>query len=313
MDILNQHLIPDLTQLVLKYCWSEKYDFYDLCFYGNYKKISTIENDDWNWGLCGACRGGHMDIVKLMIERGATDWNYGLYGACKGGHMNMVELMIERGATDWNNGLYGACRGGHMNMVELMIERGATDWNDGVYYACKGGHMDIVELMIERGATGCYCRGDNCLTVATDQRVFLESDEDEIEDFFALDEEDVEYFPTLDEEDVEDFLTLDEENVEDFSEIPIEDFGKSFHLWDGESISLVLVLSSGYHGTIFREKAIKILTNYFNWVGKNKPSLTAEHAKTRELTLKYIKEHSIQKNDKDGVTEYFAMGTHHIF
>ncbi len=60
MDILNQHLIPDLTQLVLKYCWSENCNFHDLCFYGNYKKISTIENDDWNWGLCGACRGGHM-------------------------------------------------------------------------------------------------------------------------------------------------------------------------------------------------------------------------------------------------------------
>ncbi len=56
-QILNQHLIPDLTQLVLKYCWSEKCNFYDLCFYGNYKKLSTIENDDWNWGLYYACRG----------------------------------------------------------------------------------------------------------------------------------------------------------------------------------------------------------------------------------------------------------------
>ncbi len=114
MDILNQHLIPDLTQLVLKYCWSEKCDFYDLCFYGNYEKISTIENDDWNWGLRGACEGGHMDMVELMIERGATNWNYGLYGACRGGHMDIVELMIERGAANWNCGLYYACYGGHM-------------------------------------------------------------------------------------------------------------------------------------------------------------------------------------------------------
>ncbi len=99
MDILNQHLIPDLTQLVLKYCWSEKCDFYDLCFYGNYEKLSTIENDDWNSGLYHACRGGQGNIVELMIEKmtgnpisdtetlGSPDWNLGLYHPCYGGHM----------------------------------------------------------------------------------------------------------------------------------------------------------------------------------------------------------------------------------
>ncbi len=72
MDILNQHLIPDLTQLVLKYCWSVNIDNYDLCFYGNYEKLLTSKNIDLNDGLYGACYGGHMDIVELMIERGAT-------------------------------------------------------------------------------------------------------------------------------------------------------------------------------------------------------------------------------------------------
>ena len=35
-----------------------------------------------------------------MIEKGANTWNWGLEGACKGGHRDLVNLMIEKGATD---------------------------------------------------------------------------------------------------------------------------------------------------------------------------------------------------------------------
>jgi len=57
-----------------------------------------------------ACEGGHLDIVTLMIEKGAEsniNWNSGLYDACKGGHLNIVKLMIEKGANNWNKGLEG--------------------------------------------------------------------------------------------------------------------------------------------------------------------------------------------------------------
>ena len=30
--------------------------------------------DNWNGGMKIAALGGHVDIVKLMIEKGATDW-----------------------------------------------------------------------------------------------------------------------------------------------------------------------------------------------------------------------------------------------
>ena len=33
-----------------------------------------------------------------MIEKGANDWNYGLWGACMGGNMKIIKLMIEKGA-----------------------------------------------------------------------------------------------------------------------------------------------------------------------------------------------------------------------
>ena len=41
--------------------------------------ISETQREDWNWnwGLVGACRGGHMDLAQLMIEQGATNWDLG--------------------------------------------------------------------------------------------------------------------------------------------------------------------------------------------------------------------------------------------
>ena len=53
-----------------------------------------------------------------MISKGANNWNYGLKGACKGGHKEIVNYMISKGANNWNNGLYGACKGGHIEIVD---------------------------------------------------------------------------------------------------------------------------------------------------------------------------------------------------
>ena len=39
-----------------------------------------------------------------MIQIGATDWNWGLYGACKGGHREIMELMIQKGANNCSCG-----------------------------------------------------------------------------------------------------------------------------------------------------------------------------------------------------------------
>ena len=75
--------------------------------------------------------------------------------------MDIVKLMIEKGANDWNDGMYSACQRGHMEVVKYMIEKGAKSWNDGIYGACLGGHGEIVKLMIEKGATHCGACGEN--------------------------------------------------------------------------------------------------------------------------------------------------------
>lgn len=114
-------------------------------------KLVEKHNNDYNWGLQSACRGGCMYNVDLMISKGGCGWNNGLYGACRGGHMNIVCMMISKGASDWDWGLKGACLGGHKKIAELMILMGANDLDTGFYYACEGGHMNIVEFLIKKG------------------------------------------------------------------------------------------------------------------------------------------------------------------
>lgn len=46
---------------------------------------------------------GNMEIVQLMIEKGATDWDGGLEGACSGGIKSAVLLMIAKGADYCRN------------------------------------------------------------------------------------------------------------------------------------------------------------------------------------------------------------------
>jgi len=113
---------------------------------------------NFNYCLGWACQSGNMDMVQLMIEKGANYWNNGLHGACRGGKMDMIQLMIDKGASDRNRGLEGACQSGDMDIVQLMIDKGASDWNRGLEGACQSGNMDLVQLMIEKGATHCsYC------------------------------------------------------------------------------------------------------------------------------------------------------------
>jgi ankyrin repeat protein len=49
-------------------------------------------------GLSGACEGGNIEIVNLMIKKGADDWDDGLDYACDGGYTEIVKLMLIKGA-----------------------------------------------------------------------------------------------------------------------------------------------------------------------------------------------------------------------
>jgi len=127
-------------------------------------KLNNNEELDWNFGLEGACQGGHCQLAQFVIKKGANYWSSGLYGACKGGHKKFAEWMIKNiieendtfhTIASLNSGLLGACKGGHIQLAQFMIEKGADKPNYGLCGACEGGHKNIMKSMIEKGAYYC--------------------------------------------------------------------------------------------------------------------------------------------------------------
>ncbi len=131
------------------------------CRNGNTDLIQLlIDNTDctyhtWENCLIGACEGGHINLVRYFISKGAK-WESGFSYACKSGNLELVKLIIEKAnlceVRCWNLGLYSACQNGHVNVVNLMIDKGATHWNGGLLAACESGHLQLVKYMIDLGA-----------------------------------------------------------------------------------------------------------------------------------------------------------------
>jgi hypothetical protein len=112
--------------------------------------IKSVCHHDWlDWGLDGACRGGHEDLVELMIDKGTTNFDDGLIAACEGGHKTLAKLMIAKGAIKINHGLYRASYRGFKELVELMVNNGADNFYDSLRIACLSGHKDLVKFMAD--------------------------------------------------------------------------------------------------------------------------------------------------------------------
>jgi len=153
---LLRYLIPDLTHMVLEYCWpSEIVDLNEICLYGNYEKIleyiSFIFNDEIFWDMMfkNACGAGYKKVIKLMMDRGEQAFNI------RTTYDDYPERDKYKNTLPINDGFENACLKGHLDIVEWMIKKGADNWNGGLFGACQGGYMEIIKLMIEKGANSC--------------------------------------------------------------------------------------------------------------------------------------------------------------
>ncbi|XP_071954118.1 ankyrin repeat domain-containing protein 17-like [Antedon mediterranea] len=121
--------------------------------------------------LMEAASGGHVDVVRLLIEYGAhvnsksQTGNTALMYACSGGHEDVVQVLLEHGANieDHNeNGhtpLMEAASCGHVEVARLLLMRGAginTHSNEfkesALTLACYKGHLEMVKFLLEAGA-----------------------------------------------------------------------------------------------------------------------------------------------------------------
>ena len=101
--------------------------------------------------LLYACKGGNLEIVELLLEKGAVVSERALSPACKGGNLEIVKLLLEKGAVVSERALSPACKGGNLEIVKLLLEKGADASERALSSACEIGNLEIIELLLEKG------------------------------------------------------------------------------------------------------------------------------------------------------------------
>lgn len=92
-----------------------------------------------NSPLIYACAGGHKEVVRVLLEAGATAEHHNedgctpLKAAAKAGHLTIAKMLLKHGAK-YNthskqfkvSALILACYKGHLAMVRLLLKAGVS-------------------------------------------------------------------------------------------------------------------------------------------------------------------------------------------
>lgn len=110
---------------------------------------------------------GHSEIVKQLIEFGAdvnrmsVQHQTPLSDACENGHVDVVRLLICKGAevdpseVDFEQSpIHFACLEGHIDIIELLISKKPSILQKSgqvlLYTAAFEGHLEVVKFLIKR-------------------------------------------------------------------------------------------------------------------------------------------------------------------
>ena len=120
--------------------------FMKACDVGNVHVVQTLLDKEVDvnsrgrcneYGLTRAAQNGHVQVVCLLLERGAGfHWTYGDIGAlslaAKYGREEVVKVLLDNGAnvnaesgSGFGNPLREAAKNQHVNIMRLLLERGA--------------------------------------------------------------------------------------------------------------------------------------------------------------------------------------------
>lgn len=119
-----------------------------------------------------AARGGHREIVKLLLDTGKVEIDYrgsplyktALCCAVKCGDEAIIEMLlaakadVNKRSIDGATPLIAAAKLGHEGVVRLLIENGKAEYDmrdangcTALCYAASGGHEGIVKRLLETG------------------------------------------------------------------------------------------------------------------------------------------------------------------
>ena len=165
---------------------------YEASLDGDTKRVKQLLDE--------ASRNGDTKLVKELLDKANKGGYTALQLASMRGHTEVVKLLLDRGASvdekgeDGDTALMRASYGGHTEVVKLLLDRGAsvdekdTDGNTALMLASQNSHTEVVKLLLDRGAslTEKNNDGDTALVAVNDKNgntailALVEFDEDQL-------------------------------------------------------------------------------------------------------------------------------------
>ena len=100
-----------------------------------------------------ACCSGHVEVVRLLIERGASaDHSDKVAGIVL--MLKYLQLLynVYFSFEDGVSALQTAATNGHREVVGLLLQKGANCGSNPLLSAACEGHVEVVRILLEKGA-----------------------------------------------------------------------------------------------------------------------------------------------------------------
>ncbi|QDZ22381.1 hypothetical protein HOP50_07g49200 [Chloropicon primus] len=119
----------------------------------------------WGEDTCSyAARGGHLHVIKWLMDEGCPWNNSACAYAARGGHVETLKWMKSQGCP-WNESMvcYAAARGGHLRLLKWQRSNG-SEWSQELCEAAAyGGHLETLKWL---KSEGCPWNTQTCASAA---------------------------------------------------------------------------------------------------------------------------------------------------
>lgn len=91
----------------------------------------------------------HVDAVLTLIQAGETNLWYAMTEAIRGGHLEMLKILVEHGAHYDSYQLYVAAIHNQLEILRYLMQSGVIPYDQALIGASQYGHFEIVRALIE--------------------------------------------------------------------------------------------------------------------------------------------------------------------